>query len=58
MTARQKHATPHSHSFGQERRRPGEARTIIVIAITAAMMLVEIHNDGPVTIILDSDDLV
>jgi cation diffusion facilitator family transporter len=32
----------HSHSFGQERRRPGEVRTLIVIAITATMMVVEI----------------
>lgn len=32
----------HEHSFGQEKRRPGERRTIVVIAITAAMMVVEI----------------
>ena len=32
----------HAHSFGQEHRRPGESRTLIVIAITAAMMVVEI----------------
>lgn len=32
----------HSHSFGQEQKRPGEFRTLIVIAITAAMMVVEI----------------
>jgi cation diffusion facilitator family transporter len=32
----------HDHSFGQERRRPGERRTRIVIGITAAMMGVEI----------------
>ena len=32
----------HSHTFGQEARRPGEQRTIIVIAITGVMMLVEI----------------
>lgn len=32
----------HEHGFGQERRRPGEARTWIVIGITAATMLVEI----------------
>ena len=32
----------HSHSFGQDRRRPGEQRTVIVIAITATMMVVEI----------------
>lgn len=32
----------HSHTFGQEQKRPGEARTIIVILITGAMMVVEI----------------
>lgn len=38
------HATGlnHSHSFGQDRKRPGESRTIVVIAVTAAMMVVEI----------------
>lgn len=35
-------AWTHDHSFGQERRRPGESRTWLVIAITAATMLVEI----------------
>jgi cation diffusion facilitator family transporter len=32
----------HTHSFGQDRKLPGETRTIIVIAITATMMVVEI----------------
>jgi cation diffusion facilitator family transporter len=32
----------HGHSFGQEVRRPGEGRTLLVIAITATMMVVEI----------------
>ena len=32
----------HSHTFGQDRKRLGELRTIIVIAITATMMVVEI----------------
>ncbi len=32
----------HSHSFGQDQKRPGEFRTFVVIAITAAMMVVEI----------------
>jgi cation diffusion facilitator family transporter len=40
------HAAPapgrHDHSFGQDRRRPGERRTQLVIAITATMMIVEI----------------
>ena len=32
----------HAHSFGQEHRRAGESRTLIVIAITATMMVVEV----------------
>ena len=36
------HLWRHSHSFGQDLRRPGESRTLIVIAITALMMVVEI----------------
>jgi cation diffusion facilitator family transporter len=32
----------HDHSFGQDRRRAGETRTQLVIAITATMMIVEI----------------
>ncbi len=32
----------HSHAFGQDQKRPGESRTLIVIAITATMMVVEI----------------
>ena len=32
----------HEHSFGQDRKRPGETRTLIVIALTASMMGVEI----------------
>jgi cation diffusion facilitator family transporter len=32
----------HDHSFGQDRRRPGESRTQLVIGITATMMVVEI----------------
>lgn len=32
----------HAHSFGQDQKRPGETRTLIVIALTAAMMVVEI----------------
>lgn len=34
--------TLHSHAFGQDQKRPGESRTLIVIAITATMMVVEI----------------
>lgn len=36
------HDWQHAHCFGQDQRRPGERRTLIVIAITAAMMVVEI----------------
>ena len=32
----------HSHTFGQDRRRPGESRTLVVIGITGAMMVVEV----------------
>ncbi|MFP4209257.1 MAG: CDF family Co(II)/Ni(II) efflux transporter DmeF [Wenzhouxiangella sp.] len=32
----------HSHTFGQDQRRPGENRTLLVIALTASMMVVEI----------------
>ncbi len=32
----------HSHTFGQEVKRPGEKRTLIVIGITAVMMVVEL----------------
>ncbi|QDV69842.1 Cadmium, cobalt and zinc/H(+)-K(+) antiporter [Rosistilla carotiformis] len=30
------------HSFGQDQKKPGESRTIVVIAITLAMMVIEI----------------
>lgn len=36
------HLWQHSHTFGQDRKRPGEVRTLIVIGITATMMVVEI----------------
>ncbi len=32
----------HDHTFAQDRRRPGESRTLIVIGITAVMMVVEL----------------
>ncbi len=35
-------AWEHSHSFGLDRRRPGERRTLIVALLTAATMVVEI----------------
>ena len=37
-----RHLWRHFHSFGQEEKRPGESRTIIVIIITGAMMVVEV----------------
>lgn len=37
-----KHPPWHSHAFGQDQKRPGEVRTIVVIAITGSMMVVEI----------------
>lgn len=33
---------PHDHKFGQDKKRPGENRTAIVVAVTAAMMVFEI----------------
>ncbi|HQN01216.1 MAG TPA: CDF family Co(II)/Ni(II) efflux transporter DmeF [Candidatus Hydrogenedentes bacterium] len=35
-------ARRHSHVFNQDRKRPGERRTLIVIAITGVMMVIEI----------------
>ena len=32
----------HTHTFGQDRKRPGEIRTLIVVALTAVTMVVEI----------------
>lgn len=36
------HLWKHSHAFGQDVRRPGETRTLIVVALTSVMMAVEI----------------
>ena len=36
------HLWQHSHAFGQDIKRRGESRTMIVIAITGAMMVIEI----------------
>ncbi|MCY3763374.1 MAG: cation transporter, partial [Gemmatimonadetes bacterium] len=36
------HVWRHGHTFGQELKRPGERRTLIVIAVTGTMMAVEI----------------
>jgi cation diffusion facilitator family transporter len=42
MTGPEFRRREHSHAFGQDVKRPGEARTMLVIAITATMMIVEI----------------
>jgi hypothetical protein len=42
MQSDQLHRWQHSHTLGQDLKRPGETRTLVVIAITAAMMIVEI----------------
>jgi len=36
------HLWQHRHTFGQEQKKPGEPRTLIVIGITATMMAVEV----------------
>ncbi len=36
------HLWQHAHAFGQERKQPGELRTVIVTGLTIAMMVVEI----------------
>ena len=42
MQDRIQYSPQHDHTFGQDRKRPGEVRTIVVISVTAAMMIVEI----------------
>lgn len=42
MNASDETAWEHDHSFGQEQRRDGETKTLIVIAITTVMMVVEV----------------
>jgi len=42
MHSEKLHLWQHSHTFGQEHKRPGEVRTLIVIALTASTMVVEI----------------
>ncbi len=41
MTSVDQHE-PHGHSFGQDRRRPGERRTLLVVVITGVTMIAEI----------------
>lgn len=42
MSASNSQPTLDSHAFGQDRKQKGEIRTLIVIAITATMMIIEI----------------
>ena len=42
MQNQKAHHSQHDHIFGQDRKRPGESRTLIVIGITAVMMTVEL----------------
>jgi D-aminoacyl-tRNA deacylase len=53
--ARPETAEPLVQRFAQKLREEGVQR--VEMGLFGAMMLVEIHNDGPVTIILDSEDL-
>ena len=43
------HLWTHRHVFGQDRRRAGERRTLLVIALTAATMVLEISTGIPGT---------
>ncbi len=36
------HAMKHDHTFGQHRKKPGETRTLVVVLLTTATMVVEI----------------
>ena len=36
------HAMEHDHTFGQDRRKPGETRTLVVVLLTAGTMIIEI----------------
>jgi Co/Zn/Cd efflux system component len=42
MHSRDTESWQHDHVFAQDRVRPGEKRTLIVVLITATMMVVEI----------------
>ena len=35
------HPWKHDHCFGQDQKKPGEARTLVVIALTVGMMVIE-----------------
>jgi D-tyrosyl-tRNA(Tyr) deacylase len=53
--ARPEIAEPLVEFFAERLRQEGIQR--VEMGVFGAMMLVEIHNDGPVTIILDTDEL-
>jgi cation diffusion facilitator family transporter len=38
------HSHGHAHGFGQDKRRPGETKTIVVIVLTTVMMVVEVST--------------
>lgn len=42
MPDKNPHSWEHSHTFGQEKKSSGESRTLLVIALTATMMVVEV----------------
>ena len=42
MQNQKTHHSQHNHIFAQDRKRPGESRTLIVIGITAVMMIIEL----------------
>ncbi len=52
----------HDHIFGQDLVRSGERRTIVVVALTAAMMAVEIaagalFENGTTQLLVDTGDM-
>ncbi len=42
MAASSMNPWKHDHTFGQDEKRPGEVRTLIVVLLTAATMVLEI----------------
>ena len=42
MHQKNKQVWQHTHAFGQDKKQKGEAKTLLVVAITVAMMLIEI----------------
>ena len=51
------HNWQHTHVLGQDQKRPGERRTLVVIVITGAMMIIEIATGilfGSMALLADS----